>query len=226
MVANKIMVVAAHPDDEILGCGGIIAKMIAEGAEVRSVILGEGALSRDEDDLSSVESLKQDARSANEVLGVKDLVFYNFPDNAFDSVRLLDIVRAVEKEIAGFAPDVIFTHYANDLNIDHRKTYEAVMTSCRPQNGKEVPEIYSFFIPSSTDWADNTGGTGFVPNVYHDISDYIDVKLRALAYYKSEMRDYPHSRSIEALKIFSQYWGNRVGLSYAEPLLLIRKVII
>jgi len=203
---RRIMSIAAHPDDEMLGCGGTLALFTEKGNLVKSVILGEGMLSR-KDPQTTLSSLQNDARNANRALGIHNVVFYELPDNAFDTVSLLSIVQILEKEILLFKPDIVFTHYGNDLNIDHRRTFEAVMTACRPQPGFINPDIYSFFIPSSTDWIDGVAFPPFSPNFYVDISTTIERKLSALSKYETEMKEYPHSRSIEALRVFSKYWG-------------------
>ena len=223
---KKLLIIAAHPDDEILGCGATVAKMIDQGWEAKSVILGQGMVSRGvEDEERALKQLREDARRANHELGIADVAFYDFPDNAFDRVPLLEIIKVVEKEVSNYKPDIIFTHFGGDLNIDHRRTFEAVLTATRPQPSFFNPTIYSFFIPSSTDWVDGFILKSFMPNIYFDVEGYIEKKLNALKCYTTEMRNYPHSRSIESLRIFSKYWGNRVGLNYVEPFILVRKIV-
>lgn len=220
---KKIMVIAAHPDDELLGCGGTLIKHAKNGDYIRTIILGQGMLSRGEDESILVE-LRADAKKANDISGVNELEFYDFPDNAFDSVPLLNIIKAVEKEIDDYQPDIIYTHFANDLNIDHRKTFEAVMTATRPQPGMKNPDIYAFYIQSSTDWISSTDANQFIPNVFVNIEEEIEEKIKALEAYKTEMKTYPHSRSLEANRVFSQYWGTRVGKQYVEPFILVRSI--
>ena len=220
---KKIMVIAAHPDDEMLGCGGTLIKHSKNGDNIKTLILGQGMLSRGEDE-SILTRLRADLKKANDIIGVNDLKFFDFPDNAFDSVPLLNIIKVVEKEIDDYEPDIIYTHFSNDLNIDHRRTFEAVMTACRPQPAFKNPDIYSFFIQSSTDWISSTEATQFVPNVFVDVEDEIEQKIEALKTYQTEMKEYPHSRSLESIRVFSQYWGTRVGKLYAEPFVLVRSV--
>ena len=222
---RKFMIFAAHPDDEILGCGATAARYVVEGYTGRCIILSQGMLSRGEDFRKKTEWLKKDSEEANKIIGINDISFYNFPDNSFDSVPLLEIIKTIEMEIFDFKPDVIFTHFGQDLNIDHRRTFEAVMTACRPVPGFLNPDIYSFYIPSSTDWVDGFCLKPFYPNFFVDVSEYIEIKLKALSCYTSEMREYPHSRSIQAMRIFSQYWGNRIGFEFVEPMILIRKIL-
>jgi len=220
---KRILVVSAHPDDEMLGCGGTLAKEIRRGSIVEILILGQGMMARNSSE-SDLEKLRKDSLKANEFLGVNRVEFHDFPDNAFDTVRFLDIVRVVERKIKEFSPDIVLTHHGDDLNVDHRLTFEAVLTACRPMPDFKHPDIYTFFIPSSTDWIDGSHFKSFSPNLYVDISDTIELKLRALEFYETEMREYPHSRSVESLRIFSKYWGNRVGVEYAEPFHLVRSV--
>ncbi|MBF0300017.1 MAG: PIG-L family deacetylase [Oligoflexia bacterium] len=225
MIRKKIMVVVAHPDDEILGCGGAIAKNIKEGGEVFSVILGEGITSRNnERDVKSsakeIKELREHSIRANNVLGVKKVYFADFPDNRFDSVPLLDLVKYIENIKNEIRPDVVFTHFENDLNIDHQITYRAVLTATRPLREETVTDIYTFETVSSTEW---NYPLRFSPNIYVDIDDYIELKTKAIAEYQTEMRNYPHPRSIEFLKENARYWGNRIGKNYVEPMICIRK---
>jgi LmbE family N-acetylglucosaminyl deacetylase len=223
---QKLLIIVAHPDDEVLGCGGTVARFVNKNNySAKSIILSKGMLSRGKEYEKYLNKLKESSLKANKTIGVDSVTFYNFPDNSFDTVSLLKIIKTIEKEIFDFKPDVIFTHYGNDLNVDHRRTFEAVLTACRPQPGFFNPEIYSFYIPSSSDWVDGEILKSFTPNIFFNIENYLDLKLKALSYYKTEMKEYPHSRSLESVKIFSQYWGNRVGLKYVEPFKLIRKII-
>jgi len=221
----KFLIIAAHPDDELLGCGAYAFQLVSTGWKGKSLILGEGMRSRGENSNKALDQLKEDGIRANQCIGITDISFHDLPDNQFDSIPLLKIVHIIEKTIIDFKPDIIFTHYGHDLNVDHRLTFQAVMTVCRPQPNMNIPDIYSFYIPSSTDWVDGNVLAPFCPNVYVDIATVIEKKIEALAHYTSEMREYPHSRSLESIANIAKYWGNRVGLEFAEPLILVRKVI-
>ena len=166
MENKTILVVVAHPDDEVLGCGGYM-KLLSEKNDVYTLILGEGRPYTD---------YLMAMKGANKMLGVKEVFVRDFPDNQFDTVPLLDIVKEVEYTKNEISPDVIFTHHRGDLNIDHRKTFEAVITASRPMVGETVKEIYSFEVASSTEWAvPNT----FNPNVFVDISNTFNHKIEA-----------------------------------------------
>ena len=224
MKKKKVLVVAAHPDDEVLGCGGTIARLIKEGFEVYTLILGEGITSRDnmrdrKRREEEITELKGEAKEANKILGVKEVFFYDFPDNRFDTVPFLDIVKVVEKVKNSINPEIIFTHYERDLNVDHQITYRAVITATRPLKEESVKEIYSFEIPSSTEWR---YPLSFSPDIFFDISTTIDIKIRALEKYKTELRKYPHPRSLEGVKLIAKNWGIKVGLEYAEAFKVVR----
>ena len=223
---KKILIVAAHPDDEVLGCFGTVSRLIKEGFKAYTLILGEGKTSRYEKNFSQninneLETLKNEAQKANEVIGIKKVFFESFPDNRFDSVDLLDIIKAISKVKEEIRPDIIFTHYEKDLNIDHQITYKAVITASRPMKTESVKEIYSFEILSSTEW---NYPLSFSPNTFFDISDTIDLKLKAMKEYRSELREYPHPRSLEGIKLNAQYNGMRIGKECAEAFKCIRVV--
>ena len=172
----KILVIAPHPDDEVLGCFGTVSKLIKKGYEAYTLILSQGKTSRGEGD-EEIAILKEEIQKANGVIGIKKIFLENFPDNSFDSVPLLTIIKKISKVIEEIKPEIIFTHYANDLNIDHRLTYQALITATRPMQGCFVKEIYSFEILSSTEW---NYPLSFSPNTYFDIGETIDLKIKAM----------------------------------------------
>jgi len=223
---KKILIIAAHPDDEVLGCFGTVAKLIKQGYEAYTLILGEGKTSRDqtrivENKKDEIKTLNQEIITANETIGIKKTFIENFPDNRFDSVDLLDIIKVISKVKNEIQPDIIFTHYQNDLNIDHQITYQAVITATRPMEDECVKEIYSFEILSSTEW---NYPISFSPDIYYDISDTIDLKIKAMKEYKSELCKYPHPRSIKGIKLNAKYQGMRVGRKYIEAFKSIRVI--
>lgn len=224
---QKILVVAAHPDDEVLGCGGTIAKY-AKNNEVYILILGEGISSRykkreqaKKEDLLELQSQSQ---KAGKLLGAKKNFFFNLPDNRFDTVSILDIVKKVEEVIKEVKPNTIYTHHSGDLNIDHRITFQAVLTAVRPVKGNLVKKIYSFEIPSSTEWSQQEIEKPFLPNDYEDISATIKNKIEALKIYKSETKEFPHPRSLKGIEVLAQKRGMEAGLEFAEAFELIRSV--
>jgi LmbE family N-acetylglucosaminyl deacetylase len=203
-----------------------MARLVKEGNEVFTLILGEGVISRDDERniekrKEEIVELKKQAEKANQLLGAKQIFFSDFPDNKFDTIALLDIVKTVEKIKEKIKPDIIFTHYKEDLNIDHQIVYKAVLIATRPIKEESVKEIYSFEVPSSTEW---NYPLSFAPDAFFDITDTINKKTKALKEYKSEIRNFPHPRSEKAVKLNAQNWGMKVGLEYAEAFKLIRAI--
>jgi LmbE family N-acetylglucosaminyl deacetylase len=223
---KKILIIAAHPDDEVLGCFGTVAKLIKDGYEAYTLILGEGKTSRDEERIvenkkDEIEVLNTEIQNANDIIGIKKVFIESFPDTRVDSVDLLDIIKVISKVKEEVKPDIIFTHYENDLNIDHQITYKAVITATRPMEGECVKEIYSFEILSSTEW---NYPLSFSPDTFYDISDTIDLKIEAMKEYTSELCKYPHPRSLEGIELNAKYQGIRVGKIYVEAFKTIRNL--
>ena len=221
-MVKTVLVVAAHSDDEALGCAGTMAKHVAEGDQVHVLFMTDGVGSRQMGGDDALER-QSSANKAKEILSVATIQSLNFPDNKMDSVPLLDVTRAVEKTISELKPDVIYTHHVGDLNVDHQVTHKAVITACRPQPGFCVKEIYAFEIPSSTEWQ-TPGLIPFIPNIFVDITDFIEIKRKVLVAYRKEMRQPPHSRSEENSIKCSEVRGNSVGINYAEAFSLVRLI--
>lgn len=225
---EKILVIAAHPDDELLGLGGTVRRLVNEGAEARAVILAEGLTSRsdsrEDTDRRLLEELKRDAVHAAAEVGYKSIEFCGCPDNRMDGMELLDIVKLVTGYVEKYRPDTVFTHFHGDLNIDHQKVSEAVLTACRPVGEYCVRRIYAFETPSSTEW-NYRYAEPFTPNVFFDVADTLEAKIRGMECYRSESRQAPHPRSPEALRALAQYRGANVGLEAAEAFMLMRDVV-
>lgn len=223
------MVVVAHPDDELLGLGASMNKLINDyRVNTHVVILGEGITSRSENrDIIKWENElrlhKQNINSAKKHIGYHSLSVYDFPDNRFDTVALLDIIKVVENEKERYSPDIIFTHHGGDLNIDHQRTFQAVMTACRPLEKESVKTIVTFETPSGTEWRASSDPFNFIPNFFITFSlENLQKKIDAMESYEFEKRNYPHPRSSKALKILAQNNGTSVGALYAEAFCIIR----
>jgi LmbE family N-acetylglucosaminyl deacetylase len=221
---KQILVIAAHPDDEVLGCGGTIARHVTEGDFVQVLFLGDGVSSRGDSDFKLVNARKKSAANACETLGASIAGFEKFPDNMFDTVSLLDIVRVIESAKKEINPKIIYTHHGGDLNIDHRKTCQAVLTAFRPLPGEEFFEIRSFETNSSTEWSAPSIMPPFIPDTFVDISRYLDKLLDAYACYADEIREEPHARSLEALRIAAFRRGREAGLQAAEAFMTLKRI--
>ena len=222
-MTKSILVICAHPDDEVLGCGGTVARHITDGDFVHLLVLADGVSSRDSGNSHEVTRRYSAAMQSVKILGFKTYKFLTFPDNKMDTVPLLDIVQEVEREISLLNPEIIYTHHCNDLNIDHRITFQAVLTACRPIPKSSVKEIYSFEVMSSTEWAPLMGSR-FAPSLYVDITKFMDIKIDALRAYSEELRPSPHSRSLNHLKILAHHRGYAVGVEAAEAFEVVRIV--
>ncbi len=225
------MLVVAHPDDELLGLGATMHKLIHEQqCHIHVVILGEGITSRaDSRDTKLWEkelaTHRENIKNAQAAIGYQSVSIYDFPDNRFDTVALLDIIKVIEKEKANFKPEVIFTHHGGDVNVDHQRTFEAVITACRPMAHEQVKTIITFETPSGTEWRASTDPRHFVPNLFFSVSkENVEAKIKGMESYEFEKRAYPHPRSPQALTIQAQRWGVAVGCEYAEAFNIVRSI--
>ena len=233
----KILVIVAHPDDEVLGMGGTIKKLTKEGHNIKIVILATGITSRRSSNYSNstdykldkklenitkkqLKELQKDAKNASKILGVTKLTMMNFPDNEMDKITNLEITKTIEKIINEFKPQIVYTHSEYDLNIDHRIIHNAVLTATRPSQKFTVKKVITFEVPSSTEW---NFSKKFIPNIFVDISKELSVKTRAMKAYQNEIRKFPHPRSIEGLEIIAKRWGTVSGFRAAEAFCLIRE---
>ena len=234
----NILVLAAHPDDEVLGMGGTIKKFTKNGNNVKVVIFATGISSRRSSNYKNSENydvnekiisqmnkqikkLKLDAISACKLLGVTDLEFLDFPDNEMDLISNLEITKRIEKIIKQFKPEQIFTHSCYDVNIDHRMWYFATLAATRPKPGTKIKKVFSFEIPSSTEWY---FPSQFSPNFFVNIDNELKTKIQALKKYKTELNSFPHPRSTISLNVTAKKWGSVSGFKNAEAFYLIREL--
>jgi LmbE family N-acetylglucosaminyl deacetylase len=228
-MTDSVLVIAAHPDDEVLGCGGTIARHADSGRRVDVLIVAEGATSRGlerdrEAHRSELSSLAEAGHEAGKILGASSVELLDFPDNRMDSVVRLDLVKVVENAIRKHQPRTVLTHHSGDVNIDHRVLHDAVIAACRPQPNHPVKELLFFEVASSTEWRPPLSAQAFLPNWFEDISDTLERKLEALSAYASELREYPHPRSLHAVRALAQWRGATVGVRAAEAFHLGRAI--
>jgi len=224
----NILVIAAHPDDEVLGCGGTIARLASEGNTVSILILGEGVTSRYENpadaDSAEIEKLHAQAVAIGTSLGATEVSLAKLPDNRFDTIAMLDIVKIIEEHVDRIKPEIVYTQHGGDLNIDHNCTFRAVLTATRPMEGSPVKKVLSYYVGSSSEWAFEQFDPVFRPTVFTDITATLDKKIAAMESYEGEARAFPHPRSAQALRAQAEYLGSIAGLHAAETFHLIREV--
>lgn len=221
---QHVLVIASHPDDEVLGCGGSIVRHLDEGDSVAVLILGEGIASRaglSEGEVRTQQArLKQDIKASHKILGVKKTFVSAFPDNQFDGVPLLAIVHEIEAVMNEVRPTLVYTHHASDTNVDHRVVAAAVDAAVRPMKGVFVGEVRAFEVPSSTEW--NFTRPLFRPQVFVSLSErQARKKIQAMRKYKSEIRTFPHPRSSEYLEALARVRGGQSGFRAAEAFELV-----
>lgn len=233
----KILVIVAHPDDEVLGVGGTMLKHVEKGDHVRVVYMATGIAARRSSGYKNaavyknskselqkmrkeIHIIRNDAKKACSILKVNDIRFHEFPDNEMDSLPLLKIVKAIEDEINDINPDRIYTHHYGDLNVDHRTVYNATLTACRPINSS-LKDLICFEVASSTEW---NYPPSFRPNYFVNINNQLESKIKAMEAYKNEVRKFPHPRSSENLRMIAGRWGSVSGQKSAEAFEIIRRI--
>lgn len=220
------LIVAAHPDDEVLGCGGTIAQLVKQNWLVHVVFLADGESSRSGINQTLVKEFiatrRLQAKRALGLLGCASWRFGDFADNMLDTVPLLELVKFLEQIIDELSPSRVYTHFPGDLNIDHQRVSRAVLTACRPVAGHPVEELFYFEVPSSTEW---NCETAFRPNCFVDVTNELDLKIQAMSIYERELQDFPHPRSEVSLRAISAFRGASSGLKAAEAFIIARKII-
>lgn len=226
-MGKNILIIAAHSDDEALGCGGTIARHASEGDKVGAIFLTDGVSSRSYKyrDRDNAKLRNEYSEEAAKILGISWVKNLGFPDNKLDSIPMLDIVQKIEHHVLDFVPDIVYTHYPLDLNIDHRVASNAALTAFRPLPGSSCSKVLFFEVRSSTEWSISVPNNSFSPNYFVDISNFLESKVSALKCYDSEMRAFPHTRSYESIEMQAKLHGSSVGLYAAEAFMIARVII-
>ena len=224
---KKILVIAAHPDDEFLSCGACLLLLKKKGSIIKTIFLADGESSRElkKNKIELINKREDQAKSIAKKSKFLKPSFLRLPDNRLDTVPFLKIVKFLESEIKIFRPDTVFTHFENDLNIDHQITYKAVLTATRPHSKTFVKKICCFETPSSTEFSFTRKQKKlFNPNLFIDIGSVIDKKIKLLKIYKNEIRSWPHSRSLKSIKNLASFRGSQIGVKFAEAFILLREL--
>ena len=217
---NKVLILSPHADDEILGCGGSLLKL-KKKYNIYGIFMTNGVGARNNSHQKEIHERKKNCEKLFKYFKFKKPIFFDYPDNKLDSIPLLEVIKPIEKKIKLINPTIIFTHSSRCLNIDHRKIFDAVITACRPIKRSNLKKILSFEVPSSSEWSFKKD-KNFQPNYFIDITKQINNKVKALKFYKKELRKYPHSRSIKGIKSLSEYRGTFIGVKNAEAFYLVR----
>ncbi len=222
---RDVLVVAAHPDDEVLGAGGTIARHTRRGDRVSVLIMTDGVTARHH----VTEPQKAAARKASRILGVRDVEFVDLPDQRLDSLPLLEVITPIARAIKDLRPEIVYTHHGGDANQDHRAVFAGTLVAVRPFGDNPVKQVLSYAVASSTEWGPPSASWAFLPNVYVDIQDTLEVKLKAFEAYRetfqSEVRPFPDPRSPEAVRTYAEATGIAVGMRAAEAFVLIRELV-
>ncbi len=220
---SKILVIVAHPDDEVLGAGATLSRLAQEGHDIHVCILCESSSPRYENNM--VDILKENAYHAGKVLGIKGFDFYDLANVKTNSISMKTFLRCIRETLEKVKPKIIFTHHRGDVHVDHRMVFKAVMCAARSYGHGLVKEILCCEVASSTEWAPPHPSDAFMPNVFYGVDGYIGLKAQAMSIYKSELKEYPHPRSLKALYKYARRWGVVAGVGgYVEPFELIRQV--
>lgn len=218
----KILVIAPHPDDEVLGVGGTIAKHARAGDSVYLCIATEGYAP----DWSEkfLKNRPEEVKNANKILGIKKTYFFGFPTVKLDTVPQKELNEAISKVVSKVKPDVAYIPHRGDVNMDHRLIFEAAIVALRPKPGGSARRIMSYETLSETEWGVPPKEDVFAPNMYVNISDTLKIKLKAMSAYKSELKRFPHPRSLEGIRTLAKKRGTEAGLKVAEAFMLVREI--
>ena len=218
---NKILVICAHADDETLGLGGTICQHVKKGDSVNVLIFTDGESARKKS-TTKIKTRQNQAKKAAKEMGVKKIIFLDYPDQQLDIIPIKDIAKKIESEIQAYDPTIVYTHYWGDVNQDHRRMFEATLIACRPTPNSSIKQLLCYETPSSTEWGNpfkNNQPTRFV-----NIEKFIERKIKAVANYSGEIKPFPHPRSKKAIKNRAMFWGSSIGIKYAEAFYVVREI--
>lgn len=218
----NVLVIAPHPDDEVLGCGGTIAKHAENGDSVFVAIVTKGTTPMF--DIEIIEQGRDECRRADSYLGVKETVFMDFPAARLEEVPRHEFNDAFIKLVQRIKPEIVYLPHRGDMQLDHKMTVDAAMVALRPKYDHIVKKIYAYETVSETGWDVPNTINEFIPNMYNDITHYLSNKIEALSIFKSQIAAFPNARSLKAIEALAIYRGTTVGLEAAESFVVIREI--
>ena len=219
----NVLVIAAHPDDEVLGCGGVMARHAAQGDEVHVLVATRGIPEIYAPE--SIEETRLELKAAHELLKVTETHFLDFPAPKLDMVPGHELADGIKNVIYRVRPETVYLPHGGDIHLDHRAVYMAALVAARPASDCPVRQLLCYETLSETEWAPTTGGGIFVPTVFVNITDYLEIKLQAMACYRTQLKEPPHSRSLDAIKSLATLRGATVGFFAGEAFALERRII-
>ncbi len=219
----SVLVVTTHPDDEVLGCGGVIARHVYEGDDVHVLMVTRGIPEIFPAD--QIEETRRELQLAHSLLGVEHVTFLDFPAPKLDTVPEYVLADAIGDSIKTILPQIVYLPHQGDLHVDHRAVNRATLVAARPINGLSVRRLLCYETLSETEWAPPFGNDAFVPTVFVDIAPFLERKLRAMACYSSQLKEPPHPRSLQSIESLARLRGNTVGLQAAEAFMLVREIL-
>lgn len=220
---NKILIIAPHPDDEVLGCGGTIKKYSSQGSEISLCIVTKGYSPDWSEEFQ--KNIKKSTEASNKILGIKKTYYLDFPTAKLDTIAQKEINDSILKCVEEVNPDEVFIPFSGDASKDHRLIFESFLVAARPKPGLAIKRILSYEVLSETEWGSQITEKGFLPNVYMDISETLKQKIEAIQCYKSELKEIPHPRSLEIIRALAEKRGSEAGLDAAEAFVLVRQIL-
>jgi N-acetylglucosamine malate deacetylase 1 len=221
-MSERILVIAPHPDDEVLGCGGVIARHTARGDRVHVVVVSRGAPDIFPPEI--IEETRTELAAAHQLLGIEQVHFLDFPAPRLDTLPGHVLADRLSRIVREFQPRTVYTPHWGDLHTDHKAVYWATMVAARPNGAHRVDRLLCYETLSETEWGAPPADNAFIPNVFVDISQFLPVKLQAMACYRTQLKEHPDSRSLRSIEALATFRGAIVGLPAAEAFVLVREV--
>jgi LmbE family N-acetylglucosaminyl deacetylase len=219
-MGNKILVIAPHPDDEVLGCGGTIKKLSFGNNTIWVLVVSRGKPELYSDD--RIRNVRNEALNAHKILGVAETRFFDFPAPELDLISISELSSAISSVILEMQADTIFLPHGGDIHHDHKAVFNAGLVSARPVKNSPVKRIYCYETLSETEWAAPNSQDVFIPTYFVNVSDVFPFKIEAMKCFKTQLRDFPNTRSLKTIEALANFRGSTVGFTHAEAFMTVR----